>query len=81
MSLTTQGDRGGELIPLPNAPVERNAEDAGAVEATAPALDGELITEAEYQHSRVRRLAESAVSRLLTQWQTPSPPARPGLNW
>ncbi|CAL9576782.1 hypothetical protein SUDANB95_04912 [Actinosynnema sp. ALI-1.44] len=71
MSLTMQGDRGGELIPFPNAPVERNAEDAGAVEVSAPALDGELITEAEYQRSRVRRLAESAVSRLPTQWQTP----------
>ncbi|QFZ17728.1 cell division protein FtsK [Saccharothrix syringae] len=80
MSLTMQGDRGGELIPFPNAPVEGNAEDAGAVEATAPALDGELITEAEYQRSRVRRLAESAVSRLPTQWQTPESARQAGVE-
>ncbi|WP_440901166.1 hypothetical protein, partial [Actinosynnema sp.] len=43
---------------------------SSAAEATAPMLDGELVTEAEYRRSYARRLVESAVSRLPTQWQT-----------
>ena len=72
MSLTEQKDNvAGELIPFPNAAVASgaNAEGTSVVQA-APVLDGELITEAEYQRSRARRLAESAVSRLPAQWQT-----------
>lgn len=64
----------GELIAFPGAPssadTSQQGAPAGAVEVAAPVLDAELITEAEYQRSRARRFAESAVSRLPAQWQT-----------
>lgn len=75
MSLTEQKDDTiGELIPFPNTAVptgrdaatpvptaDEGGEKPGAVEVAAPVLDGELISEAEYQRSRARRLAEAAV--------------------
>ncbi|MGB3438258.1 MAG: phosphotransferase [Actinophytocola sp.] len=62
--------------PVPTA--GKADERPGAVKAAAPVLDGELISEAEYQRSRARRLAESAVSRLPAQWQTPGSEAETG---
>ncbi|AXX28497.1 cell division protein FtsK [Actinosynnema pretiosum subsp. pretiosum] len=67
-------ETGGELIPFPNvaaADALQARQENTAVDATPPVLDGELITEEEYRRSKARRLADSAVSRLPAQWQTP----------
>ncbi|WP_018687129.1 hypothetical protein [Actinokineospora enzanensis] len=82
MSLTEQKDDvAGELIPFPNAAVSSGADAEGTnVVQAAPVLDGELITKAEYQRSRARRLAESAVSRLPAQWQTAESARQAGME-
>ncbi|ONI85685.1 hypothetical protein ALI22I_28385 [Saccharothrix sp. ALI-22-I] len=82
MSLTEQKDDvASELIPFPNAAVSSGADAEGtSVVQAAPVLDGELITEAEYQRSRARRLAESAVSRLPAQWQTAESARQAGME-
>ncbi|WP_394613116.1 cell division protein FtsK [Lentzea sp. JNUCC 0626] len=67
-------ETGGELIPFPNVAAVDEPQarrENTTVEATPPVLDGELITEEEYRRSKARRLADSAVSRLPAQWQTP----------
>jgi hypothetical protein len=47
---------------------------AGDAKDASAALDGELITEEEYQRTRARRAFAAAVSRLPPQWQTHRPP-------
>ncbi|WNV83697.1 cell division protein FtsK [Umezawaea sp. Da 62-37] len=67
-----QNEELGALLPFPRGTLAEAVTVAAAeVEPTAPALDGELLTEDEYRRTRARRLAEQAVARLPAQWQTP----------
>ncbi|HEX6342033.1 MAG TPA: cell division protein FtsK, partial [Umezawaea sp.] len=67
-------DMGGELIPFPGtaapAPDDEPVPAAGPVQPAPEVLTGELITDAEYQRGKARRLAEQAVSKLPARWQS-----------
>jgi S-DNA-T family DNA segregation ATPase FtsK/SpoIIIE len=67
------GDPAGEAgDPLENqAPAPSPAAaSAGEPEPAEPVLDGELVTEEEYQRSLARRLAANAIAKLPAHWQT-----------
>ncbi|MBV8932041.1 MAG: hypothetical protein JO285_05755, partial [Kutzneria sp.] len=81
MSIAHPDDHLAALLPFPTVPgddLETTGEhlapagrQAGDRVASGPVLDGELITEDEYQRSRARRLADAAVAKLPAVLQTP----------
>ncbi|WP_053723019.1 hypothetical protein [Saccharothrix sp. NRRL B-16348] len=71
-------DEMGELVVFPGAAAAPADEPgpvtpppaAGPVQPAPEVLTGELITDAEYQRSKARKLAEQAVSKLPAKWQS-----------